>query len=473
VSIRLRLALVYTAVFAFVLFVFGFVLHLAVERHMARTMDEALAGLAIHGAAAITAGDHYDPADFALANLDPFSAPGVHVQVLDASGQATAHSAGLGIHALPESRADAERALAGESTFYTAHLDGERIRVYNVPLRREGAVVGVLQFGKSFHDLDLTLSQLSQLMFGATLLALLLAGAAGWAVAGRALAPVAEITATARAVAEAQAFDRRLAGQRSGDEVGQMALAFNEMLASLEAAYTAQRRFVADASHELRAPLTTIKGNLEFTLRARDLPPEVREEAMADALGEAERMGRLVDDLLSLARADAGQKVNPQAVAMQVILADLGRTLAPAAGQVELRFDRLEAVAVWGDPDRLKQLALILVDNALKYTPAGGRVEVSLTRQGDWAVLRVADTGLGIDPGDLPHVFERFYRADKARAREGGGAGLGLAIAKSIVDQHGATISVQSEPGRGSEFTVCLPVSRVSPSPTQQLDYAI
>jgi signal transduction histidine kinase len=310
-------------------------------------------------------------------------------------------------------------------------------------------------------------------MFGATLLALLLAGAAGWAVAGRALAPVAEITATARAVAEAQAFDRRLAGQRSGDEVGQMALAFNEMLASLEAAYTAQRRFVADASHELRAPLTTIKGNLEFTLRARDLPPTVREEAMADALGEAERMGRLVDDLLSLARADAGQKLNPQPVALHVILADLGRTLAPGAGQVELRFDRLEAVPVWGDPDRLKQLALILIDNALKYTPAGGRVEVSLTHQGDRAMLRVADTGLGIEPQDLPHVFERFYRADKARAREGGGAGLGLAIAKSIVDQHGATISVKSEPGRGSEFTVCLPVSRLSPSPAEQLDYAI
>lgn len=473
VSIRLRLALIYTGVFAVVLLVFGVVLHLAVERYMLRAQDEALAALAVHGVAAIGVADQQNPTELALANLDPFSAPGVHVQVLDGSGHPTAHSAGLGIMALPENAGEVSKALAGGETFYTAHVGNERIRVYNVPLVRDGAVVGVLQFGKSYHDLDLTLSRLDQVLALSTLLALVLAGSLGWAVAGRALQPVAEITATARSIAEAQAFNRRLAERHSGDEVGRLALAFDEMLASLEVAYETQRRFVADASHELRAPLTTIRGNLEFLSRARDLPAEVRDEAVRDALAEAKRMGRLVQDLLTLARVGATKVNGHRPVALDAILRDLAREVAPNASHVELRLESAADVVVPGDPDHLKQLALILIDNALKYTAAGGRVEVTLDKVGPLARLSVKDNGLGIDAHDLPFVFERFYRADKARERESGGAGLGLAIAKSIVERHGGSIDVESQAGHGSTFTVLLPCVTPGAEGPPALDYSI
>jgi two-component system, OmpR family, sensor kinase len=228
------------------------------------------------------------------------------------------------------------------------------------------------------------------------------------------------------------------------------------MLASLEAAYTAQRRFVADASHELRAPLTTIRGNLEFVRRARDLPAQTRDEALVDALAESERMTRLVDDLLALARADAGQALDMRPVALHELLADLRQEVAARAGERELCLERLDEAWVWGDPDRLKQVALILVDNALRYTPAGGTVTLSLVAGDGRATLRVADTGIGIDPEDRPHIFDRFYRADKARARDEAGAGLGLAIAAAIVDQHEGSIEVESAPGAGSIFAVHL-----------------
>ncbi len=457
ISIRVRLALVYTAVLSVVLLGFGVALYVAVGQYLARTTDAAVAGIAGHVASALAAGERLDSGSFLFADLDPFAAPGVHVQILDANGTPTAHSAGLGIKALPTSEDEVQRALAGTPTYYTAPVRGERVRVYNLPLQRSGRTVGVVQVGKSYHDYDLALAQLGEATASGAVLALIGAGLIGWAVAGRALRPVAAITATAHAIAQSQSFERRLPTQLANDEVGQMAQAFNEMLDSLQAAYAAQRRFVADASHELRAPLTTIKGNLEFLLRAPDLPPAERTEALADALAEASRMGRLVNDLLALARADSGQQLNPQPVALANLLADLWQESLPRAGGVQLTLGRLDDVMVWGDPDRLRQLAVILIDNALKYTPAGGRVEISLLRRRDCAELRVADTGIGIDPEDLPHIFARFFRADKARARDDGGVGLGLAIAKAVVDLHGGTIEAASTPGQGSVFTVTLP----------------
>ena len=222
---------------------------------------------------------------------------------------------------------------------------------------------------------------------------------------------------------------------------------------------------MADASHELRAPLTTIKGNLEFIMRASDLTPQARGEAVADALSEAERMERLVADLLTLARADAGQPMEAREVRLHDVIADLWREVLPRGKDVQLAIGRLDEVTVTGDADRLKQVGLALLDNALKYTPAGGRIQLSLWRHGAEAVLQVEDTGIGLDPEDLPHVFDRFYRADKARARDDGGTGLGLAIAKSIVERHHGTIEVESTPGQGSVFTVRLPSARGSKRP--------
>ncbi len=267
------------------------------------------------------------------------------------------------------------------------------------------------------------------------------------------------------------------------DELAQVIETFNEMLASLESATQTQRRFVADASHELRAPLTTIQGNLAFLQRHVDeLPPEEWRTMVADAHGETLRLAELVDELLLLARADASgdtppadqlaetaagedaRSARPVEVDRAVIqlVRQLRRRLEIEGSKLQLEVGHIEPVRVRGDEENLRRVALILLDNAIKYTPrrdeeGAGQVIVSLGREGGQAVLRVRDTGIGIDPDDLPHVFERFYRADHARSRQG--TGLGLSIAQTLVERLGGHITAESTPEKGSTFSVRLPLA--------------
>ena len=242
-----------------------------------------------------------------------------------------------------------------------------------------------------------------------------------------------------------------------------MAKTFNEMLESIEAAYSAQQRFVSDASHELRAPLTAIQGNLELLSRYRSMPEAEREEALAEVTREANRLSRLVANLLALARADAGVPLKHRLLDLdEVVLDAYHEARQLSQGQV-LTLDPFELIQVIGDEDRLKQLVLILLDNALKYTPANGYVTLGLQRLETGSKITVRDTGVGISPEDLPHVFERFYRADPAHGRDPGGTGLGLPIARWIVEQHGGKITLESQPGHGTIATVYLPLPGGAP----------
>jgi len=262
--------------------------------------------------------------------------------------------------------------------------------------------------------------------------------------------------ASAQTIARSRDFAHRLSVPPHQDELGQLATTFNTMLGSLGQAYQAQQRFVGDASHELRAPLTAIQANLELLERRPDMPPADRQEAVAEASREAHRLTRLVADLLTLARADAGSGLRRQRVELdQVLLAVMHQARHLVHGQ-QVSVGALEPIWVQGDPDRLQQLLLILVDNAIKYTPPGGQITLSLRRQDGRAVMTVQDTGVGIAATDLSHVFERFYRADPARARDPGGSGLGLAIARWIVDQHGGEMTLHSTPGQGTTVTISL-----------------
>ena len=257
------------------------------------------------------------------------------------------------------------------------------------------------------------------------------------------------------------------------------------MLATLEALYQQQQRFVADASHELRAPITSIRCNLDLLAKAPDLPPEEAQAALADAQAEANRMGRLVGDLLTLARSDAShQSEQSQAIAvangykksneekrqvdLDSLLLEVFRQYQPAQENgiddarqqgPRLLLQHITPASVLGDADQLKQVLVALLDNALKYTPYEGTISLSLTTDERFAIVKVSDTGIGISPDDLPHIFERFYRADRTRSRERGGSGLGLAIVQSIVQEHQGTIEVESTPGRGSTFTLRLPLA--------------
>ncbi|MCL5960522.1 MAG: HAMP domain-containing histidine kinase [Chloroflexi bacterium] len=461
-SIRLRLALWYSGLLAAVLVAFGLVLYLTMSNHLNDSVDVAVSQTAKHIQASITiTSDSASPRGKVTSPpIDEFASHDVYVQIFAKNGELIAASANVGGKWVAADGAVLNRVLRSESVYSTASVRGEHLRIYSTPLLAGQQVVGLIQVSQSLNSVDGTLDRLSIFLFAGIAGAILVTGLSGWALAGSALSPIDGITRTARAIALSGGFSRRLQGLHRKDEVGQLAVTFNEMLASLEAAYSAQRRFVADASHELRTPLTSIRTNLDVLRRAPDAPSADRIEALDDAAKEADRMGRLVADLLALARADAGLDLEMDTINLAELVAEVHRDLKPEYSGVEVSLEHLDDVSVLGDRDRLKQLVLILVDNASKYTPAGGQVKLAVHEENLVAALQVADTGIGIDSEDISQVFNRFFRGKKARRLDQGGTGLGLAIAKWIVEEHGGEIAIESRPGQGSRFTVSLPIIR-------------
>jgi signal transduction histidine kinase len=333
----------------------------------------------------------------------------------------------------------------------------QRWRVYVLPLEQLGTVTGYLETLTPLGQLDESIRIYRMILIALGLAGLSAALIGGWAIAGGALRPIARVTATASTIAHSRDLSHRIATPRHHDELGHLVITFNDMLTSIETAYGAQQRFVSDASHELRAPLTAIQGNLELIRRHPEMPEADRDEALAEAERETSRLTRLVADLLALARADAGVTLRHETVDLDAVVLEAFQTARQLAHGQELTLDEFEPIQVVGDADRLKQLLLILLDNALKYTPAGRRVTLGLRGCAHAAEIVVEDTGVGIAAKDLPRVFERFYRADPARNRDAGGTGLGLAIAQWIVEQHRGTIHIDSVLEQGTTVTVSLP----------------
>jgi signal transduction histidine kinase len=238
------------------------------------------------------------------------------------------------------------------------------------------------------------------------------------------------------------------------DEVGELATTFDYMIEHLDKGFQSQKRFVADASHELRGPLTVISGNLD--LLKRKLNEKDRYESEASIRRETTRMSKIVEDLLFLADVESGELAHQQIVALEEILIEERDRAQTIAGDREIIIGQQDKLVIKGDAQKLRQLLSNLIDNAIKYTPEHGTVMLSLFRDGEWARLEVADTGIGIAPESQPHIFDRFYRVDRARSRLSSSTGLGLAIVKGIVDQHGGKVTVSSELGKGSKFTVWL-----------------
>jgi len=291
-------------------------------------------------------------------------------------------------------------------------------------------------------------------------LTLLLAMAGGAFLTSRALEPIAHITRTAKAIG-AEDLSRRLGLHRANDEVGRMAVTFDHMLERLDGAFERQRRFTADASHELRTPLAMLVSRAGMALE-RPRTPAQYQDALRAIRDDGLRMARMVNDLLMLARADAG---DTPAVTERLDAGELVRSVAdamtPLAAErgVALTADAEDDVVLDGDQTRLTQLLVNLVDNAFAHTNEGGSVRLCAGRQNGFGVLRVSDTGTGIPPEDLPHVFQRFFRVERGRGRDRGGAGLGLSLCKSIALAHGGDISLESVLGKGTSVTVSLPIA--------------
>jgi heavy metal sensor kinase len=288
----------------------------------------------------------------------------------------------------------------------------------------------------------------------------------GFVLVRRALDPVARIAAKAEAITQHN-LSERLPVVRTGDELERLSVSLNHMISRLEEAIQGSKQLVADASHELRTPLTVMRGELESLAQDWQLRGETR-EALGSVLEEVERLAEIVEGLFALSRLDAGEA---HAEWVRFDLAELAATTADQMSllaedkQVSVACDTGGGVTVEGDRARLKQVVVNLLDNAIKYTPSGGRVALSVRREGDYAVLDITDTGVGIPAEALPHVFKRFFRVDGSRSREQGGAGLGLSIVKSICTAHGAVIEVSSAPGRGSTFRIRQPLADDAAAP--------
>lgn len=317
----------------------------------------------------------------------------------------------------------------------------------------------IILVGRSGDDEDRRIREIVGMMLAAGLGALGLAIVGGWFIAGRALAPVDRISEAASDIS-ASNLSRRIDVDKTESELGRLASILNTTFDRLEAAFLRQMRFTADASHELRTPLAIVVSHAELALRKERSASDYR-AVIETCLNAARRMENVVEDLLTLARADAGESaIRDEPVDLAETVRETATLLRPLAQSRNVHLSLLvRSVTPYGDKERLRELITNLVTNAIMYNRDGGTATIEVRRDGDSAVLRVSDTGVGIAEEDQPHIFERFYRSGTARSRESGGSGLGLAIARWIVDAHHGTIELDSAVDRGSTFTVTIPMA--------------
>lgn len=451
-SLRLRLSLLYSTILALTLIVFGVGVYLASAYLTYGTMEDTLKS---------AANGIVNSANFQLTNFRlpaQFANNQTLAQTCDLQGNVLHRTGNLALPLDPDQLTVIQQ---GQPFVIFQNVNDTRMLVYGTPVQGRN-FSGVLLVARDVTEQDRTLGVLRKSLLAGGSIVTLLAFGIGWVLSGTALRPINRITGTARAIGSERDFSQRVDYAGPRDEVGRLATTFNTMLTELQAAYAqvehalqTQRRFVADASHELRTPLTSIRGNLGLLQRQPPINAADRDAVLDDMVDETERMGRLVNDLLTLARTDAGRPLRNEPVPLKPLIDDVCRTAHALSTTHTIMCMNDVDVAVCGDADAIKQIALILLDNALRYTPAPGTVTLATGVSGQQVTINVRDTGPGIAPDLLPHIFERFRRGDAARS--GGGTGLGLAIAKALVDAQHGTINVNSTPERGSVFTVTLP----------------
>jgi heavy metal sensor kinase len=461
-SLRVRLTLWYGTALVSVLVVCGVILYgalaKALKEHVDRSLEETAAvaerSLEEHRFGPFLLYEDLSQDFPELATLDKF------FQIFGPTGQITIQSPNIQSREIPLSRTALEAALAGQTTFESVRFSGEPpIRLISVPVRHGGTLVNIVRVGTSLQPLEETLHRLLIILLITMPLALLASLGGGWFLAGRALRPVGAITQAAERIAGGD-LTQRLSVSTAQDEIGRLAATFNAMIGRLEASFRQIRQFTSDASHELRTPLTVLKGETELALRRPRSADDYR-SVLESSLEEIDRMSRIVDELLFLSRADLGEiKMESRPVRLDQLFDDLKRQAEVLGHEqsVQIVTGMIEPATVAGDDMRLRELVLNLLDNAIKYSPPGGRVEMSVVTQDGTARLSVSDQGIGVSLEEQAHIFDRFYRTDAARAHTKKGTGLGLAICQWIVDAHHGTIEVHSEPGKGSTFTVILPL---------------
>ena len=463
-SVRARLTLWYVSALALILIIFGVAVYVMLSRALHRRVDQALSSTIEISIRSLThdAQEGQSRESAAQSTAAELSHPQQAMMIFDTDGKLLAeHPYEDNLHILLP---DLNAIPADEVYLYTVAGEGDANDRHRLAVRRvqipPADTPYIILASQSLEAVEEELESLREILYFATPVLLLLAGLGGWFLARQGLAPVAAMARSARQIGSGS-LDKQLPVANPRDELGQLATTFNDLLSRLNSAFAEQRRFMADASHELRTPLSIMSAAAGVTLKKTHRNEEEYREAIEMMAQQTKRLSRIVNDLFTLARADAGRyPLQKKALYLNDLLDEITRSggVLASARNVKLMVSDFEEAPFHGDEDLLRQMVLNLVDNALKFTPPGGVVKLDLTRKENQYLLSVSDTGSGITPDAREHVFERFYRADKARTRENdGGGGLGLPIAKWIANAHDGEIELAASDDDGSTFLVRLP----------------
>jgi signal transduction histidine kinase len=466
-SIRTRLTAWYAAFLVLIILLLGVLVSTVLERQLREAIDNRLRETGSGVTSQFDVGFRFDGPVVTVPPPDELAIPSHFVQVVDNDGEIFFRSENLGDNGrLPIAL---RTVRAGELHYETVELDNVSLRTLNYPIELRGRSIGAVIVAEPLNPLTQTLQDLRRLFILAALVGAMLAGIGGWILAGRALGPVDQMTATARRIVSGTGdtlpLQTRLQYPRTGDEIARLGATFNNLLDRLESALEQQRRFVADASHELRTPLTAVQGNidlLERQLERAQSDSESTDETIAELRRESRRMARLVSDLLTLARLESanGLPIRAERQPLAPIAEDAVRTASALHPETVFRIDATGAEHAAVDADRFEQVLVIVLDNAVRHSEPDSPVELRIRDRGPTSSVSIQDWGAGIPPEDLPNIFDRFYRADSSRERVRGGTGLGLAIAQAVIRAHGGTIGVDSAPGRGTTMTITVPKSQ-------------
>lgn len=451
-SLRLRLTLLYATLTggillvyaAAVIFVFNAILVNQIDNTLDNAVDVIVGGITV---------DSIDEVNADLSTIEVSSDVYVQVWGVDNKLQTGLRT----LEGFADQPFDPNGFLLETPVYRDIQAGSQRLRVVSVPLERNDHRVATLQVAVSLSVVDAARIGLTNTLAVIWGVAILISGNAAWLTLGQTLRPLKTITETAEQINRADDLSRRIPYDGPADEIGSLVDSFNQTLERLEVLFTSQQRLLADVSHELRTPLTVIKGNVDLMRRMRSLD----DESLTSIDQEAGRLTRLVGGLLLLAQAESGKlALVEKPVELDLLVTEVFQEMSILAGnKVRLHLNEIDQVIVNGDRDRLKQVFINLVANAIQYTPPGGDIFLSLEKIKDQARIICRDTGPGIPAEDLPHIFERFYRAEKSRTRgKTTGFGLGLSIANWIVERHGGRIEVNSKEGQGTAFAIWLPV---------------
>ena len=464
-SIRSRLTAWYVTLLAIILILFSVLLNYFLAKRLYESVDNSLtvSATVVATSATMRLGDSPLPGLNQLfeqfmnqGNLNKF------YRIYDGSGNVGSRSKNISASQFPLSQPAYADALEGKNSYETFTVGGQQpIRVITMPILFEGKLINLVQVGTSLEAVQETLRNLKIFLFTAVPSVLILAALFARFMARRALKPISRIIDTAREIGQGQELSKRIPVLKIKDELGQLALTFNEMMNRLENSFAQMRQFSSDASHELRTPLTVLKGQNELIL-SKQRKPEEYQEVISSNLEEINYMSKVLEDLFVLSKSDENQvNLDYKPVDLRALVEEVCKHAEILAEEknIKIIIAFLEPIEIKGDEVRLRQMVWNVLQNGIKYTQQGGELKISLQNEGDFALLTIQDTGIGIPEEGLPLIFNRFYRVDKARTRDEGGSGLGLSICRQIAEAHKGKIEVESKLGVGTRFKICLPNS--------------